>query len=149
MCSFPLRDQVKPVDATYRFCDYQNLQLAKWKPPALGYPLFPTREFSGNISWKIIYFPRKDGEGREGTDRGLFDPTASSCFHSGHPRSGQIIIGCLGGSRAAGSVPDPPRLGLWMQIKLFPLYQTPCGENQSQKLQCGAAELSDLMLQSG
>lgn len=54
----------------------------------------------------------------------MFDPTASSCFHSGHPRSGQIIICCLGGSRAAGSVPNPLRSGLWMQITLSFLSNT-------------------------
>lgn len=33
--------------------------------------------------------------------------------------------------------------------KAFPFYQTPHRENQSQKLQCGTEDLSDLMLQSG
>lgn len=74
---------------------------------------FPTK-----LKNYLFYSPRKGKKGGK-QEAGLFDLAASSCFHSGHQRSGQIIIGRLEGSRAAGSAPHPPRLGLWMQIRLL------------------------------
>lgn len=145
--AFPLRDQEKPVNATYRFRDCQTCSSQNKTCPCPRLSTVPTRDFFGNKSWKIIYFPRKVS--REGEGEAFFDPTASSCFHSGHPRSGQITIGCLGGSRAAGSVPRPAEVRPLDADKAFLFIKSLAEKNQSQKLQCGAAELSDLMLQSG
>lgn len=93
----------------------------------------PPVGFFGNKAEKLYIFAKKAERGGSEETVCLIRQPARA-FRSGHPRSGQIIIGCRGGSGAAGSVPDPARSGLWMQIKLFPFFhQTPGGENQSQK----------------
>lgn len=95
-----LRDQQKDINAIYRYCDYQTCSLKNENLPLADH-CSPTVSFWLQSPQKLFIF-------QDGGD-GLFDPTAS--FHSGHPGSGQMIIGFLGGS-------VPPRSGLWMQIKV-------------------------------
>lgn len=75
-------------------------------PPAPGYPLFFTW-FFGNKAEKTLIFQETWG-GKQGA--GLFDPADSWCFHSGHLRSGQIIIGCLGGKQSCGISLQPDKV---------------------------------------
>lgn len=110
----------------------------------------PPVGFFGNKAEKLYIFAKKAERGGSEETVCLIRQPARA-FRSGHPRSGQIIIGCRGGSGAAGSVPDPARSGLWMQIKLFPFFSSNAWWRKPIPKSCSVArtELSDLMLQSG
>lgn len=117
-----------------------NLQLAKWKPPPAPRltAVLHLWVFLATKQKNYIFLQRKQrGGGNEETVCLIRQPARA--FRSGHPRSGQIIIGCRGGSGAAGSVPDPARSGLWMQIKLFPFFfiKRLVEKTNPKKLQCG------------
>lgn len=115
---------------TSRKCHSQIVWLPKPAAPEIKTPPTVNRRSPPVSFWQQSspqYFFLKD----------LFDLTRSF-FAQTTPTSGQIIIGRLGVSPQ-----NWPRSGLWMQIKLLLFNQ----KTNPRKLQCGAAALSDLMLQ--